>query len=108
MPGDVGSVASEVNRAATWGSRFAGAAEERIGTGDPVHTGSVGGVGARPRRRQYDIDTNLVDNVILPTCIRKKTGYWLLIGRLDAALRSAVICSLLITAPRYGVDPAAW
>ena len=33
---------------------------------------------------------------------------WLFIGHLDAGWRSAVICSLLITARRYGLDPAAW
>jgi hypothetical protein len=49
--GDVGSVASDINRAATWASRCAGVAEKPIETGDPVHTGSVGGVGSLPRRR---------------------------------------------------------
>ena len=55
---------------------------------------------------RYEIDTNLVENAIRPTCIGKKN--WLFIGHPDAGWRSAVIYSLLITARRYGLDPAAW
>ena len=33
---------------------------------------------------------------------------WLSIGHPDAGWRSAVIYSLLITALRYGLDPAEW
>jgi transposase len=55
---------------------------------------------------RYEIDTNLVENAIRPTCIGKKN--WLFIGHPDAGWRSAVICSLLITARRYDLDPAAW
>jgi hypothetical protein len=33
---------------------------------------------------------------------------WLFIGHPDAGWRSAVIYSLLITARRYRLDPAAW
>ncbi len=55
---------------------------------------------------RYKIDTNLVENAIRPTCIGKKN--WLFIGHPDAGWRSAVIYSLLITARRYGLDPAAW
>ena len=33
---------------------------------------------------------------------------WLFIGHPDAGWRSAVIYSLLITARRYDLDPAAW
>ena len=55
---------------------------------------------------RYEIDTNLVENAIRPTCIGKKI--WLFIGHPDTRWRSAVIYSLLITARRYGLDPAAW
>ena len=55
---------------------------------------------------RYEIDTNLVENAIRPTCIGKKN--WIFIGHPDAGWRSAVIYSLLITARRYGLVPAAW
>jgi len=41
-----------------------------------------------------------------PNLHRKKN--WLFIGHPDAGWRSAVIYSLLITARRYDLDPAAW
>jgi hypothetical protein len=55
---------------------------------------------------RYEIDTNLVENSIRPSCVGKKN--WLFIGHPDAGWRSAVIYSLLITARRYRLDPAAW
>ena len=55
---------------------------------------------------RYEIDTNLVENAIRPSCVGKRN--WLFIGHPDAGWRSAVIYSLLITARRYRVDPAAW
>ena len=55
---------------------------------------------------RYEIDTNLVENAIRPTCIGKKN--WLFIGQPDAGWRSAVIYSLLMTARRYDLDRAAW
>ena len=55
---------------------------------------------------RYEIDTNLVENAIRPSCVGKKN--WLFIGHPDAGWRSAVIYSLLITARRYRLDPAAW
>jgi hypothetical protein len=55
---------------------------------------------------RYEIDTNLVENAIRPTAVGKKN--WLFIGHPEAGWRSAVIYSLLITARRYGLDPAKW
>jgi transposase len=55
---------------------------------------------------RYEIDTNLVENAIRPSCVGKKN--WLFIGHPDAGWRSAVIYSLLITARRYRLDPTAW
>ena len=55
---------------------------------------------------RYEIDNNLVENAVRPTCIGKKN--WLFIGHPDAGWRSAVIYSILVTARRYGLDPAAW
>jgi transposase len=55
---------------------------------------------------RYEIDTNLVENAIRPSCVGKKN--WLFIGHPDAGWRSAVIYSLLITDRRYRLDPAAW
>ncbi len=53
----------------------------------------------------YEIDNNLVENAIRPTCLGKKN--WLFIGHPDAGWRSAVIYSVLMTAQRYGLDPVA-
>jgi transposase len=55
---------------------------------------------------RYEIDTNRMENAIRPTCIGKIN--WLFIGHPDAGWRSAVIYRLLITARRYGLDPATW
>jgi hypothetical protein len=55
---------------------------------------------------RYEIDTNLVENAILPTCIGKKN--WLFIRHPDAGWRSAVSYKLFITARRYGLDLATW
>jgi len=55
---------------------------------------------------RYEIDTNLVESAIRPNCIGKKN--WIFIGHPDDGWRSTVIYSLLITARRYGLDPAAW
>jgi transposase len=54
----------------------------------------------------YEIDNNLVENAIRPTCIGKKN--WLFIGHPDAGWRSAVIYSVLTTTRRYGLDPVVW
>jgi hypothetical protein len=42
----------------------------------------------------------------LQSCVGKRN--WLFIGHPDAGWRSAVIYSLVITARRYRLDPAAW
>ncbi len=55
---------------------------------------------------RYEIDTNLAENAIRPSCVGKKN--WLFIGHPDAGWRTALIYSLLITARRYRLDPAAW
>ena len=53
----------------------------------------------------YEIDNNLVENAIRPTCIGKKN--WLFIGHSDAGWRSAVFYSVLITERQIGLDPVA-
>ena len=53
---------------------------------------------------RYEIDTNLVENAIRPSCLGKKN--WLFIGPPDAGWRSALIYSHLFTACRYRLDPA--
>ncbi len=55
---------------------------------------------------RYEIDTNLVENAIQPSCIGQNN--WLFIGYPDAGWRSAVIYSMLIPARRYRLDGAAW
>ena len=54
---------------------------------------------------RYEIDTNLVENAIRPSCVGKRN--WLFIGHPDAGWRSAVIYSLLITARRYRLSPGS-
>lgn len=55
---------------------------------------------------RYEIDNNLIENAIRPSCVGKKN--WMFIGHPEAGWRSAVIYSLLISARRRGHDPAAY
>ncbi|NJN05480.1 MAG: IS66 family transposase [Rhodobacteraceae bacterium] len=52
---------------------------------------------------RLEIDNNLVENSIRPTCVGKKR--WLFIGHPNAGWRSAVIYTLLITCRRLGINP---
>jgi len=52
------------------------------------------------------IDNNPVENAIRPICLGKKN--WLFTGSERAGKRAAAIQSLLATAARNGLDPAAW
>ncbi len=49
------------------------------------------------------IDKNLTENAIRPSAVGKKI--WLLIGHLEAGWRSAVICSVIVSCRRNGIDP---
>jgi len=51
---------------------------------------------------QYEIDNNLVENAIRPSCVGKKR--WLFLGHPDAGWRSAVIYSILISCRRRGIN----
>jgi transposase len=55
------------------------------------------------RDGRLEIDNNLVENAIRPTAIGKKR--WLFLGHPDAAWRSAVIYSILISCRRRGINP---
>lgn len=55
------------------------------------------------RDGRYEIDNNLVENAIRPTAIGRKR--WLFLGHPDAAWRSAVIFSVLISCRRRGINP---
>jgi transposase len=52
---------------------------------------------------EYQIDNNLIENSIRPSCVGKKR--WLFIGHPDAGWRSAVIYSLLQSCRRRGINP---
>jgi transposase len=52
------------------------------------------------------IDNNVIENAIRPICLGKKN--WLFTGSERAGKRAAAIQSLLATAARNGLDPAAW
>jgi transposase len=52
---------------------------------------------------QYEIDNNLVENAIRPSCVGKKR--WLFLGHPDAGWRSAVIYSIIISCRRHGINP---
>jgi transposase len=52
---------------------------------------------------RFEIDNNLVENAIRPTAVGRKR--WLFIGHPDAAWRSAVIYSILISCRRRGINP---
>ena len=54
-------------------------------------------------RPDYQVDNNLVENSIRPSCVGKKR--WLFIGHPQAGWRSAVIYSLIQSCRRRGLDP---
>ena len=51
----------------------------------------------------YQIDNNLIENAIRPSCVGKKR--WLFIGHPDAGWRSAVIYSIIQSCRRRGINP---
>jgi transposase len=55
---------------------------------------------------RIEIDNNLTENAIRPTCVGKKN--YLFIGHPDAGWRSATIYSLIVSCRRHGVDPWAY
>jgi transposase len=52
---------------------------------------------------RFEIDNNLVENDIRPAAVGRKR--WLFIGHPDAGWRSAVICSILGSCRRRGLNP---
>ena len=52
---------------------------------------------------RLEIDNNLVENNVRPTCVGKKR--WLFIGHPNAGWRSAVIYTLIITCRRLQINP---
>jgi transposase len=58
------------------------------------------------RDGRFEIDNNLVENALRPTCVGKKN--WLFIGHPDAGWRSAVLYTLIVSARRLGHDPVAY
>jgi len=54
-------------------------------------------------RPDYQIDNNLCENDVRPSCVGKKR--WLFIGHPQAGWRSAVIYSILQSCRRRGIDP---
>ena len=54
-------------------------------------------------RPDYQIDNNLVEGDIRPSCVGKKR--WLFIGHPQAGWRSAVIYSIIQSCRRRGIDP---
>jgi transposase len=52
---------------------------------------------------RVEIDNNLVENAIRPTCVGKKR--WLFIGHPQAGWRSAVIYSILLSCRQRGINP---
>jgi len=51
---------------------------------------------------QYQIDNNLIENAIRPSCVGKRR--WLFIGHPGAGWRSAVIYSILQSCRRRGIE----
>ena len=54
-------------------------------------------------RADYQIDNNLVEGAIRPSCVGKRR--WLFIGHPQAGWRSAVIYSIIQSCRRRGIDP---
>lgn len=57
-------------------------------------------------RPDYQIDNNLIENSIRPSCVGKRR--WLFIGHPQAGWRSAVIYSILQSCRRRKIDPQAY
>ena len=57
-------------------------------------------------RPDYQIDNNLVENSIRPSCVGKRR--WLFIGHPQAGWRSAVIYSIVQSCRRRRIDPQAY
>ena len=55
---------------------------------------------------KYEIDQNLVENPIRPSCVGKKN--WLFIGHPQAGWRSAVHYTMIINCRRHNLDPLVW
>lgn len=55
---------------------------------------------------RYELDNNLVENAVRPVAVGRKN--YLFLGHPDAAWRSAVIYSLVISCKRRGIDPALY
>jgi transposase len=58
------------------------------------------------RDGRFEIDNNLCENAIRPTALGKKN--WLFLGHPEAAWRSAVIYSLVVSCRRRGLEPYAY
>jgi hypothetical protein len=58
---------------------------------------------AHLRHGQTWLDTNVVENAIRPSAIRKKN--WLFIGHPNAGQRSAILYSIVVSCQRHGKDP---
>ena len=52
---------------------------------------------------RYEINNNLVENAIGPTAVGRRR--WLFIGHPDAGWRSAVLCSIIGSCRRRGINP---
>jgi len=52
---------------------------------------------------QFEIDNNLVENAIRPSCVGKKR--WLFLGHPEAGWRSAVIYSIIVSCRRRSINP---
>lgn len=57
-------------------------------------------------RPDYQIDNNLIENSIRPSCVGKKR--WLFIGHPEAGWRSAAIYSIIQSCRRRGIDTQAY
>lgn len=57
-------------------------------------------------RPDYQIDNNLVENAIRPSCVGKRR--WLFIGHPQAGWRSAVIYSIIQSCRRRNIDPQVY
>lgn len=55
---------------------------------------------------RFRIDNNLVENAIRPLALGRKN--WLFCGNHDAAVRAAIVYSLVDTCKALNVDPREW
>ena len=100
-----GARSAAVRRLALW-ARSRVLPKSALGKACDYLLGQWAQLSAHLHHGESQLDNNLVENAIRPSCIGKKN--WLFIGHPDAGQRSAILYSLIVSCERHGKDPLAY